>query len=421
VDSAIFSLHVFLGELVMKSFFIARQFHWPLRTGSSVHAGNIMKSMAKLGHDITLITEVPIEESAAKLWLKGVSIRTLSDSNSSPGLGARFSYLQRRGSRYAGISEAWVDRVTEMVLQEEPQAVVVIGLPGLPLLAKLPESISRCWYVADDPQLAMWCGSEPLRLRAFFSQLAYQRIFRRSVDSVWVVSERDRKWSRFFGGWRSVKTVPNGVDTDFFSSMSQLPRAPASPMAGTCKSDGQQVDYGNKLCGFWGNLAFPPNVDALTFFLKGPWPTVHTLEPSAQLVVAGANASSELIALMEQTPGVRFLGEVDSIAEAFESVPIAVFPFRTGAGIKNKVLEAAAMGKTLLISPTATNGLCGAFNAALQVVTSDSQWASALDHLFKNPEAWERSGLAAQRWVLENHTWGKSAQIALQTMEIKQN
>ena len=403
----------------MKCFFIARQFHWPLRTGSSVHAGNIMKSMAKLGHDITLVTEVPIEESAAKLWLKGVSTRTLSHSNSSPGRGARFSYLQKRGSRYAGISEAWVDQWTELVAQEKPQAVVVIGLPGLPLLAKLPKSISRCWYVADDPLLAMWCGTEPLRLRAFFSQLAYQRIFRRSVDSVWVVSERDRKWSRFFGGWRSVKTVPNGVDTEFFSPISQHPQAATSQKERTVKSDGQQGDNRDKRCGFWGNLAFPPNVDALTFFLKGPWPTVHALEPNAQLVVAGANASTALIALMGQTPGVRFLGEVDSIAEAFENVPIAVFPFRTGAGIKNKVLEAAAMGKTLLISPTATNGLCGAFNAALQVVSSDRQWASALDHLFKNPDVLDRSGLSAQRWVLENHTWVRSAQLALQTMKMK--
>lgn len=403
----------------MKCFFIARQFQWPLRTGSSVHAGNIMKSMAKLGHDISLVTEVPIEEPAAKLWLKGVSIRTLSRSNSSPGLGARFSYLQRRGSRYVGITEAWVDQLTEMVLQERPHAVVAIGLPSLPLLAKLPKSISRCWYVADDPLLAMWCGSERLRLRSFFSQLAYQRIFRRSVDSVWVVSDRDRKWSRFFGGWRSVKTVPNGVDAESFSSISQLPRAPTSQISVPGKSDGRKIDSGDKRCGFWGNLAFPPNVDALTFFLKGPWPSVHSLEPSAEFFVAGANASADLIAMMEQTPGVRFLGEVDSIAEAFEAVPIAVFPFRTGAGIKNKVLEAAAMGKALLISPTATNGLCGAFNATLQVVSSDSQWASALDHLFKNPDVLDRSGLAAQHWVLENHTWGKSAQIALQTMEIK--
>lgn len=214
-----------------------------------------------------------------------------------------------------------------------------------------------------------------------------------------------------------METVPNGVDTEFFNSIPQLSRAPRSHLVGTSKSDGQH-ESGDKRCGFWGNLAFPPNVDALTFFLKGPWPLVHTLEPDAQLVVAGANASAELISLMEQTPGVCFLGEVDSIAEAFERVPIAVFPFRTGAGIKNKVLEAAAMGKTLLISPTATNGLCGAFNTALQVVSSDSQWPSALVHLFKNPDVLDRLGLAAQRWVLENHTWAKSAQIALQAMEI---
>jgi glycosyltransferase involved in cell wall biosynthesis len=391
----------------MKILFIISKFAWPLRTGSSVHAGNIMKAMVRLGHDVTLATEERLEDNDAWNWLKGVSVQAIADFQATSSRTWSLSYLQKRASNYAGCSQTQMDRWNRFITEFNPNAVVAVGTPTLPYLANLPNSIVRCWYIADDPMLAMWCRTENISVRDIVSKLAYQRIFKGSVDSVWVVSDRDRIWSLCSGGWKDVATIPNGVDAEFFSSAEFDPRIATKQVS--------QLDNYPR-CGFWGNLSFPPNLDALEFFIRNQWKMISQTNPASELWVAGVHAPASLVQLMQQSPGVRFLGEVDSIVSAFAEVPIAVFPFRSGAGIKNKVLEAAAMGKTLLISSIAANGLRGDFQNSIRVIPKDDQWADELLQLFDDPERGRKLGELARRWVLEFHSWDASAQLALQAI-----
>ena len=391
----------------MKILFIISKFAWPLRTGSSVHAGNIMKAMVRLGHDVTLATEERLEDNDARNWLKGVSVQAIVDYQATSSRSLPLSYVQKRAANYAGCSQTQMDRWNRFITEYNPNAVVAVGTPTLPYLANLPNSIVRCWYIADDPMLAIWCRTEKVSVRDIVSKLAYQRIFKGSVDSVWVVSDRDRRWSLCSGGWKDVATIPNGVDADFFSWAEFDQPVETNPVS-------QLNDYPR--CGFWGNLSFPPNLDALEFFIRNQWQSVRQSNPASELWVAGVQAPASLVQLMQQSPGVKFLGEVDSVVSAFAEVPIAVFPFRSGAGIKNKVLEAAAMGKTLLISTIAANGLRGDFRNSIRVVPKDDRWSDELLKLFDDPAEGRKLGELARRWVVENHSWDASAQLALRAI-----
>ena len=366
-----------------------------------------MKAMVRLGHDVTLATEERLEDNDARNWLKGVSVQAIVDYQATSSRSLPLNYFQKRGANYAGCSQTQMDRWNRFITEYNPNAVVAVGTPTLPYLANLPNSIVRCWYIADDPMLAIWCRTEKVSVRDIVSKLAYQRIFKGSVDSVWVVSDRDRRWSLCSGGWKDVATIPNGVDADFFSWAEFDQPVETNPVS-------QLNDYPR--CGFWGNLSFPPNLDALEFFIRNQWQSVRQSNPASELWVAGVQAPASLVQLMQQSPGVKFLGEVDSVVSAFAEVPIAVFPFRSGAGIKNKVLEAAAMGKTLLISTIAANGLRGDFRNSIRVVPKDDQWSDELQKLFDDPAEGRKLGELARRWVVENHSWDASAQLALRAI-----
>lgn len=385
----------------MKLLFVSRDFSWPLRLGSSVHAGNIMKSMVRQGHQVTLLTEKSLEHPEAIRWLEGIQFISLDVLPTVDTSRFKPSYLQYRAHRFVGVDPEPIAKVGEFVTKQAFDATVAISLRGTPYLSGIPKSVSkRCWYAADDPLLALWAGTERFSLSVFLKMFVLQRCFRKSVDVVWVVSQRDAWWSRKLGGWKKVVTVANGVDEKSFVSVAPSARG-TEP---------------NAIC-FWGNLGFGPNIDALEYFLKGPWLEIIRQVAQAEFWVAGARPTDAVRSLMASTPGVRYLGEVDSIPEALGPASIAVFPFQSGAGIKNKVLEAAAMEKSILISSIAVNGLMGEYKSCMRVIDSKESWVSSIIEQMNDPQLVQDNGQKARDWVIACHSWGQSAKIAIESLQ----
>lgn len=385
----------------MKLLFVSRDFSWPLRLGSSVHAGNIMKSMVRQGHQVTLLTEKTLDNVEAIRWLEGIQFTSLDALPTGDASRFRPSYLQYRAHRFLGVDSEPIAKVGEFVTKQSFDATVAISLRATPYLSGVPKGLSkRCWYAADDPLLALWAGTERFSLSVFLKMFVLQRCFRKSVDVVWVVSQRDAWWSRRMGGWRNVVTVANGVDEKSFVSVAASTRQ-REPKA---------------IC-FWGNLGFRPNIDALEYFLKGPWLEIIRQVAQAEFWVAGARPTDAVRSLMASTPGVRYLGEVDSIPEALGPASIAVFPFQSGAGIKNKVLEAAAMEKSILISSIAVNGLMGEYKRCMRVIDSKASWVSSIIEQMNDPQRVRENGQKARDWVIDCHSWGQSAKIAIESLQ----
>jgi polysaccharide biosynthesis protein PslH len=89
---------------------------------------------------------------------------------------------------------------------------------------------------------------------------------------------------------------------------------------------------------------------------------------------------------------------------------VAVLPFVTGGGIKNKLLEAAAMGMPIACTQWALSGTKG--KASVQVCRSAEDWAESLARLWASETARQELGEAARKWVTEHHTWDAAALTA---------
>jgi glycosyltransferase involved in cell wall biosynthesis len=90
---------------------------------------------------------------------------------------------------------------------------------------------------------------------------------------------------------------------------------------------------------------------------------------------------------------------------------LVVMPFVSGGGVKNKLLEAAAMGKAIVGTSRVTNGLRG----QLPLATGDSPNAMAGEvvRLATDDRARRELGLAARDWVRTHQTWDASATVAI--------
>jgi len=370
----------------MRLLFFKRNFEWPIRAGATVHSGNLMRALVSRGHEVQLWTEKPVGDDALH-WLGGVEVKhvvAVSDTV------ARLGWWANRFSDFWGNDRSMLFGLQKAVQDERPDVVIFVGPDTLPAASLLP-STPTVWYSADDPVLhQLSLGKGWRELRAAFRMALYELSLHRVVDATWVVSEQDRRWSKMLRG-RCVAWLPNGVDTQYFTP--------------------QGTPQVAKTCVFWGNLAFRPNEDAVRYWLDDIWPGVLAVEPDARFWICGCNPSNLLRARIAGVRGVEFFEDLPDLRPKVCEAEIAVFPLISGAGVKNKVLEAAAMRKPIVCTPRCRFGLAGK-SLPLAVCRTAADWRDHLTRLWNNPN--DRVALAtlARNWVQEEHQWSNSAAIA---------
>jgi hypothetical protein len=88
-----------------------------------------------------------------------------------------------------------------------------------------------------------------------------------------------------------------------------------------------------------------PNYDSMEWFLGEVWPLVRARTPDATLTISGYCAAEvPLRQLVEQSPGVDYVGRVDSVVPFMERARCFIAPTRFAGGIPHKVYEAMAAG-----------------------------------------------------------------------------
>ena len=89
---------------------------------------------------------------------------------------------------------------------------------------------------------------------------------------------------------------------------------------------------------------------------------------------------------------------------------MTILPMRSGTGIKNKLLEAAAMGRPIVASPHAVRGLMfDGLQEPLAICDQPAQWIETICRLWSDPALRARLGNEARQWVVRRHSWQAAA------------
>jgi len=345
-------------------------------------------------------------------------------------LGGAAGWARRRLTRYfAGDLDALAG-VVSLVETHRPGVVVALGLDGAALLRalRLRSNVARLWHAADDQLVfQLSCvrrepvSAWPARLRRAALEGLAERAFVAGADGVIAASDFDRRALQRITGARHAVTIPNGVDVERFKPLSSPPAHVSTAEVRPAVCDDQPVDELDSAEApaprphsivFWGNLSFEPNADAVRWFARDVWPRLRGGAPDARWRIVGdlSEAPADLRSL-DQTPGVTLVGRVaDLRAEAHRSAAV-VLPLRCGRGIKNKLLEAAALGRPIVASPRAVSGL--SVNRRGQqalICRTPEQWVSNIRRLWADEPYRRQLGRNARQWILERHTWDHAAQ-----------
>ncbi len=104
-----------------------------------------------------------------------------------------------------------------------------------------------------------------------------------------------------------------------------------------------------------GAMDWRPNADGIEWFLKKIWINIFKKNTAIKLYLAGRNMSDWL--LQFKMENVVVLGEVADSHEFINSKSIMIVPLTSGGGMRVKIIEGMAFGKTIISTSVGAEGI----------------------------------------------------------------
>ena len=268
----------------------------------------------------------------------------------------------------------------------------VIHVRQLPMAGYLPPStIGRLVELIDAETLA---SSRVSGTRARIRGLVARTLERRAAataDIVTVVSPVDAEAIRRVAPGTRVEVVVNGVDTDQF----------APGVLGDIAVEPDTIVFS-------GAMSFAPNVEAVLWFSREVMPLLLARRPGVRFRIVGRDPSSAVMALAED-PAIEVTGFVDDVRPWLAGSAVVVVPMVSGSGVKNKLLEAMAIGRPIVTTSLGVESLDIEPGRDLLVADDPATTAETIDRLLGDPEMQARLGAAARERVVAKYSWDACA------------
>jgi sugar transferase (PEP-CTERM/EpsH1 system associated) len=380
----------------MRVLFISTRSPYPLTGGHALRTFHLLREAARR-HAVTFLTFVqhPEEWDGLKVLeefcVRVVAMETPADRSrlslaaglvanlpsSLPFVAAKYDTKEMR----AAIAEASQQEVDLLHLDMLPLAVYLDALPGAPtvLVDHNVEHILLERRVETESGLARAFWRTQARRLKRFEAGAVSRATR-----VIAVSDVDAAILRGLSPGAEVRTVPNGVDVDYFRPS-------------------EQAEDGNEIV-FVGAMTHQPNVDSVRFFCESVWPVVRATRPGARFTVIGAHPPDSVLAY-GKLPGVSIEGQVPDIRPYVSRAAVYVVPLRVGGGTRLKILDAMAMGKAIVSTAVGCEGLEVRDGHDIVVADEPGDIAAKVLMLMDDAALRNRLGRAARQTVEERYTW----------------
>jgi glycosyltransferase involved in cell wall biosynthesis len=209
------------------------------------------------------------------------------------------------------------------------------------------------------------------------------RHFRRVV----VMSKKD---AELLGGNTSCTVLENGVDLDRFRP--------------------QPEQLGQGLL-FIGSFRHFPNVTAYRFFTQSVWPLLRDKFPEMTLtVVCGPDHLTYWRAFTDSPepspdPRIRMLGFVADVRPLYVEANLVIVPTTVSAGTNVKVLEAMAMQRAVVSTPSGCAGLGLLHGHSVWEAETPEAFAAGVATLIADPERRKQMAQAAYDHARRNFDW----------------
>ncbi|MEF3280991.1 MAG: glycosyltransferase family 4 protein [Elusimicrobiota bacterium] len=214
------------------------------------------------------------------------------------------------------------------------------------------------------------------------------RKYYRNFDYFFVVSNEAKSYILKRFPSKKVYVVPNGVELEMIKRSSN--------------------DHINYTLIFTGDMSFFQNVDTVIFFVNEIYPYIKAKIPQIRFYVVGKNPHKSILGLSQKDNSIIVTGYVENMWEYLSKASVFVAPIRTGAGIRNKILEALACGLVVVATKNAVEGI-SVEDQKNVIIAQRKDFADKVIEVLLDHNKRKRISENARKLVEENYRWDKIA------------
>ena len=376
---------------------------WPLNTGGRLRSFHILVELSRRHRVILLTTHGPGENPEALSAHLPSTVEVVSVPYAIPKLGSgRFALALLRSwcsSLPVDLAKFRVPALSKKVQQileaKEVDLCVADFLsaaPNVPFDRPVPVV-----FFAHNVEHIIWKRLSQIDnsiWRRTLLQLEWRKMRRCEARTcaqstlTLAVSEVDRNLLASTAPGASLRAVPTGVDTAYFTPSRK--RESAVHLV------------------FTGSMDWHPNEDAILHFADSILPRIRREIPDVSLTVVGRNPTPRLLARAAEI-GIQFTGTVDDVRPYIAKAALYVVPLRIGGGTRLKIFEALAMGKAVVSTTVGAEGLPVVPGEHIIQADDPDDFAGAVVSLLKDPARRRALGLAGRRLVETRYSWPQVA------------
>ena len=211
-------------------------------------------------------------------------------------------------------------------------------------------------------------------------------------DLVLAASVSEARSLKIWAGQTPVKVVPNVVPP---ASGKWLPRRGVGSRRNVI---------------FVGNLSYPPNIDAVLWFVSRIWPRLRSAVPfPMRLTIIGQGAPRQIVDLGRRFDVVVADG-VRDVAPFYQMADLSVVPIRAGGGTRIKLLESASYRVPIVATRFGAAGTIFRKDREILVADDERGFSRACSKLLINRRLASRLASWSYATVRREYDFGRGAQ-----------
>lgn len=214
----------------------------------------------------------------------------------------------------------------------------------------------------------------------------YEKEVYKRFDACLVVTQQDKNLLTSLCPEINCLVLPNGVDSEYFTPMHM------------------SEDFPSLI--FVSNMSGSPTTDNVLYFYNKIYPLIRKEVPQVKFYLVGRNPARE-ISKLACDHSVIVTGYVDSVRPYLAKSSIFIAPMIMGTGIKNKVLEAMAMGKCIITTPIGVQGIDAIPLEHMIVANDPKEFATCTIELLKHKQLRQKLGDNARKLIEAKYSWKK--------------
>ena len=152
-----------------------------------------------------------------------------------------------------------------------------------------------------------------------------------------------------------------------------------------------------------GALDWAPNQEGMTWFLDKVWPRILRAFPELTFYVAGRNAPAWMEQKLKSAPNLVYLGEVDDAHNFMNEHCIMLVPLHSGSGMRIKIIEGMALGKSIVTTTIGTEGIATTHEKNIMIADSTNDFFVSVCTLLMKKDVCHDIGKAARKFIEENY------------------